>query len=63
MRYWFSFEGASSGVELRLVRLLAGDELVLLVEGMGEVVLSLGGCDFRRIGVGSLHWVNSYLFV
>ena len=32
LSYWFSLEGASSGVELRLVGLLTGDELILLVK-------------------------------
>ena len=58
MRYWFSLDGASSGVELRLVGLLAGNELVLLVERVGQVVLRLGGGDFGRIWIRSLRQLS-----
>lgn len=63
LSYWFSLDGASSGVELRLVGLLTGDELILLVKRMSQVMLRLGGCDFRSIWIGSLRELFPYLFV
>jgi hypothetical protein len=53
-RYWLAADAAGSRVELRTIGLLRSDELIGLLQGMGEVVMEFGGGDFGRIGIGAL---------
>jgi hypothetical protein len=55
--YGLALDGTRSAVELRLVRLLVGDELVLLVQRVREIVMEFGRCDFGSVGVGALDGV------
>jgi hypothetical protein len=52
--YRLAGKAAGGGVELGTVGLLACDEGVGGVEGVGEVVVQFGGGEFGRIGVGAL---------